>query len=216
MHPKWMTIVGVVGSIRNSSLSDEPSMAAYVPFYQNPLVASDLSLFVKAQPGMPTAARVRAAIRSLNSETPIKITALESISQESVATPRLRTILIGIFALFALALAAMGVYGVISNTVNQRTQEIGVRMALGASPLEVLRMLLGQAGKLTAIGLAGGLLGAVGLTRLLRSFLYGVSPADPYIYIVLAFTLGLVGVLAGLAPAWRAAHLDPVKALREE
>jgi putative ABC transport system permease protein len=216
MQPKWLTIVGVVAGIRDRTLGDEPAMATYVPFYQNPLVAGDLSVFVKSQPGFPAGPKVRAAIRSLNNETPIKTSSLESITRESTATARLRTVLIAIFALFALGLAAMGIYGVISNTVNQRTQEIGVRMALGASPAEVLRMLLAQAGKLTGIGLAAGLLGAIAITRVLRSFLYGVSPADPSIYAALALALGIAGVLAGLAPARRAARLDPVKALREE
>lgn len=214
--PQWLTVVGVVGDIRNYSLASEPVMAAYVPMEQNPLQAGSMSVVVKTAPGTPIAGPLRSAIRAVDGQTPIQIVSMDSITRDSVAAPRLRTLLIGIFAAFALCLAALGIYGVISNTVNQRVQEIGVRMALGASSFAVLKILLGQAGRLTGLGLVAGLAVSLALVRLLRSFLFEVSPTDPATFLLLAVALGVIGILAGLAPAWRAARIDPVTALREE
>lgn len=216
LQPPWLTVVGVVGDIRNYNLANEPVMAAYVPMEENPIVSSNMSVVVKAARGVPAAASLRSAIRAVNNQTPIKITSMDAIEDESVATPRLRSLLIGAFAVFALCLAAIGIYGVINNTVSQRVQEIGVRMALGASSSTVLRMLLGQAGRLTLLGLVLGIAASLALVRLLRGFLFGVSPTDPATFVTLALMLGAIGVLAGLAPAWRAARLDPVTALRED
>lgn len=216
LQPPWLTVVGVVGDIRNYNLASEPVMAAYVPMEENPIVSSNMSVVVKAARGVPAAAFLRRAIRAINNQTPIKITSMDAIEGESVETPRLRSLLIGTFAVFALCLAAIGIYGVISNTVSQRIQEIGVRMALGASSPAVLRLLLGQAGRLTLLGVVLGIAVSLALVRLLRGFLFGVSPTDPATFVTLALALGAIGVLAGLAPAWRAARLDPVTALRED
>ena len=214
--PQWLTIVGVVGDIRHESLAEAPSMAAYIPFYQNPDGNSGYSLMVKTAPGASAAPAIRRAIRALNSETPIRVTPMERIASISVATPRLRALFISLFAVFALALAAIGLYGVIANTVALRAKEIGIRLALGAEPREVVTMLLTKALGLAAVGLAIGLAAALALGRLLRSFLFEVTPTDPGVFAGLALTLAAVALLASLVPAWRASRLDPAIALREE
>ncbi len=214
--PQWLAVVGVVGDIRHESLAEAPSMAAYIPFYQNPGMNGGYSLMVKTAQGANAVPAIRRAIRSLNSETPIRITPMERIASDSVATPRLRALFISLFAVFALALAAIGLYGVIANTVALRSKEIGIRLALGAEPREVVAMLLAKALALAGLGLAIGLAASLALGRALRSFLFEVSPADPGVFAALALTLAAVALLAAFVPAWRASRLDPAIALREE
>ena len=133
-----------------------------------------------------------------------------------VARDRFALTLMGIFAVIALTLAAIGIYGVLSYSVNQRTQEIGIRMALGARPAQVRRIVVGQGLVLAAIGIAVGIGGAFGLTRLLDSMVFGVSVRDPLIFVAVPVTLGLVAALAGYLPARRATKVDPMEALRSE
>ena len=214
--PQWLTIVGILGDIRHESLGEAPSMAAYVPFYQNPEGNGGYSLMVKTAPGANAAPAVRHAIRALDSQTPIRVTSMERVASASVATPRLRALFISLFAGFALALAAIGLYGVIANTVALRAKEIGIRLALGAEPREVVAMLLAKALALAGVGLGIGLAASLVLGRLIRSFLFEVSPTDPGVFAALALTLAAVALLASFLPAWRASRLDPAIALREE
>jgi putative ABC transport system permease protein len=134
----------------------------------------------------------------------------------SLAHPRLRTIVLGTFAGLALLLAAVGTYGVMSYAARQRTREIGIRMAIGASSRAILGLLLGRGVALVAAGIAAGLLGAVALTRALRTLLFGVSTSDPLVFVGVTATLATVAIVAAWVPARRATRLEPVVALREE
>jgi putative ABC transport system permease protein len=130
--------------------------------------------------------------------------------------PRFRSLLMAVFAASALLLSAIGIYGVIAYSVAQRTQEIGVRIALGATPMGVVRMVLGQGGRLAVVGIALGLGGAAGLTPLLQRMLFGVDPSDPVTFASAALVIGAVAIVACIVPAFRAAQVDPVIALRQE
>jgi putative ABC transport system permease protein len=141
---------------------------------------------------------------------------MEDVLARSISTRRLSALLIGLFAGVALVLAAVGLYGVMSYAVTQRRHEIGVRMALGAQPRDVLRMVVGQGMLLTLIGLGLGLLGSLALTRVLSSVLYGVSATDPFIFLTVPLVLAAVALLANLVPARRAMRVDPLVALRYE
>jgi putative ABC transport system permease protein len=141
---------------------------------------------------------------------------MDQLASESLALERVVTILLGVFAGVALGLAAVGLYGVISYSASQRTHEIGIRMALGAGRSEVLRMVLGDGLRLTLLGLALGLAGAMALTRLLSSLLYGVRPHDIAIFSGVSILLAVVALLASYIPARRATRVDPMAALRQE
>jgi putative ABC transport system permease protein len=135
---------------------------------------------------------------------------------ESVAVPRFRSLLLGGFAATALLLAAIGIYGVIAYSVAQRTKEIGVRVALGSTSLGVVRLVLGQGGRLAVVGIALGLAGAAGLTRFLARMLFGIEPFDVVTFAGAALVIGAVAIMACAVPAFRAARVDPVTALRQE
>ncbi|HST12600.1 MAG TPA: FtsX-like permease family protein, partial [Terriglobales bacterium] len=135
---------------------------------------------------------------------------------ESIATPRFSTVLLGVFALLALALTVIGVYGVVSYTIAQRTREIGIRMALGAQMRDVMRLVIGQGLKLVLAGVGLGLAGAGAVTRTMKSLLFGVSATDPAIFALIAVLLTAVALLACYLPARRAAQVDPMIALRSE
>ena len=141
---------------------------------------------------------------------------MDSLVSESVASQRFSMILLVVFAALALCLAAVGIYGVISYVVGQRGREIGIRIALGAQPLDILRLILGRGGKLAAFGVAVGLAAALGLTRLMTSLLYGVGATDPFTFVGVALLLTLVALTACYVPARRATKIDPIAALRYE
>jgi putative ABC transport system permease protein len=160
---------------------------------------------------------VQAAIRAIDPNVPIaRAGSMEEALYESVALPRFRTTAMGAFALAALALAAVGIYGVLAYSVQLRTQEIGVRMALGATSAGVVRMVLGQGGRLAVTGIAIGLSGAAGLTRVLETMLFGVKPSDAVTFSGVTVVIGVVAMVACVVPAWRAARVDPLVALRHE
>jgi putative ABC transport system permease protein len=144
------------------------------------------------------------------------VRSLEQVRAESVAAPRLTTNLLGLFAMLALAIAATGIGGVMALAVGQRRHEIGVRMAVGARPAEILRMILGQGLVLALVGVAFGLVGALWLTRVLGQLLFEVTPTDPVTYVGVAAVLGLAALIACYIPARRAARVDPIVALRAE
>ena len=177
-----------------------------------------MTLMVRT-PGDPTAlaASARSAIAEIDSKlTVYNIRTLDQVVSDTVAAPRFVTLLLGLFAALALALAAVGVYGVISYSVAQRTQELGVRIALGAERLAVVRLIVGQALVLALIGIGVGLAAALGVTRAIASLLFNVSAVDPPTYAGVALFLALVAILAAYLPARRASAIEPIVALRSE
>jgi len=212
----WRTVVGVVGDVRQIGLDREPKDSVYLPFLQFP--GFSFTLFVRTLNDPRTMAeKVRAEVRSLDPEAAVSnVRTLEEIRHDALSSPRLTTVLLGLFAALALAISAAGLAGVIAYAVSQRTQEIGIRMALGAEPGRVLAMLLGQGMGSVAIGLGLGLLGALGLSRLISGLLFGVEPTDPLCFAGSAAVLLVVALAACFLPARRATVIDPMLALRAE
>jgi putative ABC transport system permease protein len=160
---------------------------------------------------------VQAEIRAIDANVPVASAGtMEGALHESVALPQFRTMVMVIFAVSALVLAAVGIYGLLAYSVERRTQEIGVRMALGATPPGVLRLVIGQGLRLVSVGIVLGLVGAFALTRVLQKMLFGISASDKVTFGGAALILGAVAVVASLIPAWRAARIDPATALRQE
>jgi len=218
-----VTVVGIVGDIRHEGLDKDVTPEVYLPFSQSasisPWIPSGSMMLVIHTIGDPTtiAAAVRSQILTIDKQVPVyEIETMESRLSDSVSARRFNLLLLGVFAFLALTLAAVGVYGVIAYVVEQRTHEIGVRMALGARGNDVLRMLIGQGMGLIAMGVVLGLSGAWALTRVMKSLLFGVSATDPLTFAGTAVVLALVGLFACYIPARRAARIDPMTALRSE
>lgn len=211
--PKWITIVGIVESIRHRSLDAEPAPEYYVPHTQNTERAMVLAVRSGQDPRSLTSA-IRREIQSIDPDQPIaNVRTLESVVSDSVAPRRIAVVLLGVFAGLALLLAAVGVYGVMSYLVVQRTHEIGVRMALGAQQRDVLQLVVGHAGKLVGIGTLFGLLLTLLSSRAVASLLYGVGPFDLAIFFLVTITLAAVSLIASYLPAIRAIRADPMIAL---
>ena len=211
----WFTIVGVVGDVRHQALGTPPGPDLYVPYFQHP--SRDVTLVVRTP--LPLASlqgALKNKVRALSPDAPLRLTTLVAVITRSVATPRFRSLLIGIFAALALVLAAVGIYGVVSYLTTQRTAEIGIRMALGARPRHVLGAVAGGVAGQALAGLALGLGLAAGFSRLVATFLYGVPPTDAPTYEGVAVVLVGVALLACYLPARRAAKIDPIIALRTE
>jgi putative ABC transport system permease protein len=209
-------IVGIVGDVRDESLGKKPGPMMYVPFAQAPLYGGEV--VVRSSLGAASvAANIRAATHAIDKDLPVTdIASFPDMLGKSISQERFRTFLLGAFAALALVLAAVGIFGVISYSAAQRTHEIGVRMALGAQPRDVLRLILGQAAKLALAGLGIGIVAALLLTRLMASMLYSVSATDPLTFIAVAILLLGVALLACYIPARRATKVDPIIALRYE
>ena len=213
---EWMRVIGVAGPVKQYRLDADPRMTVYVPYTQMTPVSFYLAVRTAADaPG--SLAAILDAIHAVDPETPVYgvMTMGERLSR-SLARPRFAMTMLAAFAGFALILATVGVYGVISCLVTQSVHDIGVRMALGAQPGNILGMVLGRGMRLAAAGLAFGIGGALALTRLMASLLFGVSATDAMTYVLMALFLGLVAILASYFPALRAARLDPMIALRED
>jgi len=209
-------VVGIVGDEQTGSLIDTKSPGVYVTFDQSP--TNDLNMVLRASldPRMLTSA-IHAAVHAVDKDQAIAdLETLEQIKSGTVSSDRMQTMLLAIFAALALLLAAIGIYGVISYSVTQRTHELGIRAALGASRGSLLGMVIRRGMQLTLIGLAIGAAGALALTRLLASLLFGISPRDPVTLIGVAAVLSAVALLACYIPARRAAAVDPLVALRYE
>jgi putative ABC transport system permease protein len=214
----WLTIVGVVRHVRNQRLDIDSSAQVYFPYYQDPAFF-DMALAIRVSAGDPLAVAnaARVAVQGIERNQPIyRIKTMRQIVAESVSSRRLALWLLSIFAIVALALASAGIYGVMSYAVAQRTHELGIRLALGAQPSDVLKLVLSQALKLTSAGLAIGLVGALALTRLMQDLLFGVRATDPLTFAAVAMLLAFVALLACYAPARRAMKVDPMVALRYE
>jgi predicted permease len=214
----WLTIVGVVGNVRHTTLYMAYAEAPYVylPLPQDP--QPQLSVFVRTAVSPASLERdITRTITMADSNLPRpQVQTLNQWLSWFTAEPRFRAELLGTFAALALLLAGVGIYGVLSQLVTQRTHEIGLRVALGAQKGDVLRMVVGQGFKLTLIGVGAGVIGALGLTRFLSSMLYGVKPADPLTFGAVSLIVIAVALLACYIPARRAAKVDPIVALRHE
>jgi putative ABC transport system permease protein len=212
-----MKIVGVVGDIRQFGPAQPPSPEIYMPYEQHPHWATYLRVLVRttAEPGTLVES-VRRKSNELSSDVPVTFTTLENSLAEDAAAPRFRTLLLSIFAALAVALAMAGVYGVMTYVVGQRTNEVGLRMALGASRGSVLRLMLGEASFLVGVGTLLGVAGAMAASRLLASMLFQVKPTDPVVHLGVGGLLSLVAILACYLPARRATKVDPMVALRYE
>jgi putative ABC transport system permease protein len=214
--PKWITIVGVTADTKLYGLTNPARLEVYLPLRQS--ISRNMNLIVKsaADPAALTSS-IRGAIASIDKDQPIfAIATMQELVNGSISTRRITLILLGLFSALALVLAAIGIYGVISYSVAQRTHEIGIRMALGADGGGVLRMILAQGVKIAGAGIGIGILASFGLTRLMTKLLYSVSAADPVTFAAVAIVLVLVAMLACYIPARRALRVDPIIALRYE
>jgi putative ABC transport system permease protein len=209
-------IIGVVSDIRNRALNTEPKPVYYLPQSQVPF--NELAIVAKTS-NDPRALinTVTREVQSMDAELPVfNARTMDEYVSSSVAAPRFNTTLLAIFASVALVLTVIGLYGVMSYSVAQRTNEIGIRMALGAQTSDVLRLIVKDGAKIVAIGLLLGVGGALALTRLLETLLFGVTTRDPLTFVSIATLLSLVAMLACYIPAWRATRVDPLEALRCE
>ena len=215
-EPPWTTIVGVVNHVKNYGIDQESRVEIYVPFLQSTL--TQINLVVKTRGDAALAVRaIRDAVREADPSLPVfGVRTMDEYLARTLTSKRLLMMVLGVFALVALTLAAVGIYGVMSYAVAQRTSEIGIRMALGAHPRDVLGLVVGQGLLLTIAGLVLGLGAAWWLTRLLATLLFGVSTSDPATFAGVALLLGLVASIATWVPARRAARVDPLVALRYE
>jgi predicted permease len=209
-------IVGVAGDVHHEGVDKQPFMEIYRPLPQ--FVYTSMTVVVRTA-GDPTslAKPVREVVRSIDRDQPVgRLETMSDVVDKSLGTSRLSTMLFGLFGVVGLVLASVGIYGVMSYGVMQRTREFGVRMALGARPSDVRGMVLRQGAALTGIGIVIGIAGALALTRLMRTLLFAVTPTDPLTYVAIALALGAIALLACYLPARRATRVDPVIALREE
>jgi putative ABC transport system permease protein len=214
--PPWITIVGVVGDVRHMSLAQAPEPELFMAYTQQPITGMTAAVRTAMDPERFAPALREAAMAADPEQAVAQVRAMERVMSESLAERRLAVWLLAIFAGLAVALAAVGIYGVISFAVARRTREIGVRLALGAEPADVRRMVFGQAMRLAGFGLAAGLAAALALTGLMRSILYEVTATDPLVFGGMCALLAAVAALASYIPARRATKVEPVAALRYE
>jgi putative ABC transport system permease protein len=208
-------VVGVVGDVHNSTLNQEfPCLYFSAATRLAPLM--DIVVRTEGRPQSALSA-ARSVINRIDPELPLSnVRTVEEYVFNNAAQPRLNAALLGVFAGVALLIAAIGVYGVLAYSVNQRTREIGLRMALGAQQSGVLFWIAGQGMLVALVGIGAGLAGAYALSRLLSTLLFGIQPRDPFTFTVVAALLSAVALVACLAPARRASRVDPIVALREE
>jgi predicted permease len=210
----WTTIIGVVGSVRHTGLEQAPAPELYISHRQGPPVAPFLVVRASGDPAT-LVETIRAELRSFDRALALfDVKTMLDVRAASVAPRRFVLLLVSAFGLLALVLAAVGVYGVMALVVSERTREMGVRLALGAEPHVVLRMVLGQATRLAMTGIALGLIAASVLTPLLDSQLFGVRPYDPLTFGIVPLVLIVVAAAAAYAPARRAMQTDPMQAIR--
>jgi hypothetical protein len=214
---RLLTIVGIVGEVRKHSLEQAPRPTVYVNYRQRPRSTFDFDIAVRtnSDPRVLSGSIAR-LLTQLDPTVPLRINTFNQVFSESISNRRFNLLLVGIFALAALLLAIAGVFGVLAYSVAQRTQEIGVRIALGATGGQILKMVLGQGFVTVAIGIAIGLAGSFLLTRTMRSMLFEISPNDPLTMAGIALLLTLVALVASYIPARRATRVDPMIALRYE
>jgi putative ABC transport system permease protein len=211
-------VVGVTGNVRHRGLDATSTLQWYVPERQWPSADNQEILIVRTA-GDPAAlaSTVRRLVSSIDPTQPIvKLATMDQVIATSTAQRRLALVLFGAFAAAALLLAVAGIYGVLAGSVAERTREIGVRSALGATPTDIVGLVVGEGGRLSAIGIVLGIAGSLAVTRYLRTLLFGVGPTDPATFIGVVSLLGVVTLVACSIPAMRAARVDPSRALRSE
>jgi putative ABC transport system permease protein len=210
------TVVGVVGDVKYAGLDQQTKPELYAPFSQRPWGFMRIVARAKSDPAS-LAAAIRSQVRAIDKDQPVdKVTTMEAVVSASIAPRRFYMELLGIFAALALALATVGIYGIVSYSVAQRTQEIGIRVALGARGRDVLGLVLAEGLKLALLGVMLGLAGAFAATRVLTNLLFEVKPADPITFVAFSLLLAIVALLASYIPARRATKVDPMVALRCE
>lgn len=217
IHESWRRIVGVVADVRHATLRDDPNPSVYAPFNQEPHWSS-MSLVVFGDMGTDaTLASAREVIRQFDAALPVyNVKTMDEILGDSLARMRFSSFLMAVFSVVALLLAAVGIYGVIAYSVSRRTQEIGVRVAIGAETGDIIGLVLKHGMRLAGLGILVGIVAAIGLSRLVASILYGVGALDLSTFGGVAVVLALVAVLACYLPARRATKVDPMVALRYE
>jgi putative ABC transport system permease protein len=215
-EPVWLEIVGVAANIRSLELREEADSELYFSALQNPF--SNMSLVIRSSVEPESlGASVRQIVNEVNKTVPVsRVQTMDHIVSQSITQPRFNLFLLGLFSTVALLLSAAGIYGVTAYTVSQRTNELGIRIALGAQVSDVLKMILGQGMLVIGIGLVIGLVASFALMRLLRSLLFGVGVYDPLTFVVITGVLLFVALLACYIPARRATKVDPLRALRYE
>ena len=216
----WYSVVGVARDVRQMGPQKEAPLAIYVPYSQAPrdFFLSFMTVVARTDSDpLSMANTLRRAVQTVDPDIPLfNVASMEQLVYKSVASPRFNALLLACFAALALTLAVVGIYGVMSYSVAQRTHEIGIRIALGAQQEDVLKLVVSQGLRLTLIGEVAGILGALGLTRFLSSLLYSVKPSDPLTFVVVSLGLAGVALLASYVPARRATKVDPMAALRYE
>jgi predicted permease len=211
----WLTIVGIIGDVRHASLEAAPGVDVYVPIEREP---SNFMRYVVRTSGAATALApdIRRTVRAFDSTLPIVgLETLESVVSRASVPRRFAMLLLGSFAVIALVLAVGGVYAMVAYAVSQRTQELAVRIALGARPSEVVKTVMARGLGAVGIGLGAGVMLAFALGRAMSALLYGVDIHDPVIFLAAPALLGVVAVLSALLPALRASRVDPIVALRD-
>jgi putative ABC transport system permease protein len=222
MDPVWHEVVGVVADVRAWGLDQQIQPQFYLPMAQVPASAWDwigrtMDVVVRTQGGSTPVNALRMAVASIAPGVPIyRVSTMQQKISGTLERSHFDTFLLSIFAATALLLSSVGIYGVLSYTVVQRTREIGIRMALGASQAQVMRDVLSHGIRLTTLGLMVGLAGAFVVTRLLSSLLYGVGSTDAITYVVVSLILAMVALIASYLPSRRAMRVDPLVALRYE
>jgi putative ABC transport system permease protein len=211
-----MTIVGVAGDFKSNGLDSATAPRIFVPNNQQPSYGAVVYLRSSADPGT-LGDMVRSEVQSVDPSVPVfSVRTMDALMTDSLAQRRFALELLGIFAGLALLLASIGIYGVMAYTFSRRTNEIGIRMAMGAQRRDILKIAVGEGLLMVVFGLAAGLLGSFVLTRFLQSMLFNVKPADPVTFLAISLLLVLVTVLACFVPARRASRVDPLIALRHE
>jgi putative ABC transport system permease protein len=213
---RWWTIVGVVRGTKHFALNESQLLQAYIPHAQRPQIFTTVALRGTGDPLLLTKS-IREAIWRVDRDQPVwGVRSMDQLLDSAVGSPKLIVRLTAGFAVVALLLGAIGIYGMLSYTMSQRAHEVGIRIALGAESRQVVRMVVGEGMRIVGLGVAIGLVGSFGATRLLRSQLFGVGPTDALTFIVVTVLLALVAMLACLLPARRASRVDPMVALRSD
>ena len=210
----WMEVVGVVSDTRNGTMEDKPGSELFMPYLQQPSFFMTYVVRTGLNPDS-FAGVLRKVVQDVNQNQPVfGVRTMDEVITNQLASRKFSMLLLGLFALLALVLVAVGIFAVISYSVAQRTHEIGIRVALGAKRGDISRMVVAQGVKLTVIGVAVGIAGALALTRMLSSLLYGVKPTDPVTFIGVTLILTAAALLASYIPARRATKVNPIIALR--